>query len=99
MMFPGWLPLIRPGILSNPSAWLNPSGLSQDIFQVDKTGKVSTSRVLGLRRLDIHDPDWQKAMTAITESVQIFGSKQYLCFYERNEHGEYIQIPLDVAAL
>jgi hypothetical protein len=73
--------------------------LVQDAFQVDKTGKVSTPRVLGLRRLDIHDPDWQKAMTAITESVQIFGSKQYLCFYEKNEQGEYIQIPLDVAAL
>jgi hypothetical protein len=73
--------------------------LVQDAFQVDKTGKVSTARVLGLRRLDIHDPDWQKAMTAITESIQISGSKQYLRFYERNEQGEYIQIPLDVAAL
>jgi hypothetical protein len=73
--------------------------LVQDAFQVDKTGKVSRPRVLGLRRLDIHDPDWQKAMTAITESIQISGSKQYLRFYERNDLGEYIQIPLDVAAL
>ncbi|MDR0718127.1 MAG: DUF3164 family protein [Treponema sp.] len=73
--------------------------LVQDAFQVDKTGKVSTARVLGLRRLDIHDPDWQKAMTAITESIQISGSKQYLRFYERDEQGAYIQIPLDVAAL
>jgi hypothetical protein len=73
--------------------------LVQDAFLVDKTGKVSTTRVLGLRRLEIHDPDWQKAMTAITESIQILGSKQYLRFYERNDLGEYIQIPLDVAAL
>jgi hypothetical protein len=73
--------------------------LVQDAFQVDKTGKVSTARVLGLRRLDIHDPDWQKAMAAITESIQISGSKQYLRFYERNEQGEYIQVPLDIAAL
>jgi hypothetical protein len=73
--------------------------LVQDAFQVDKAGKVSTARVLGLRRLEIHDPDWQKAMAAITESIQILGSKQYLRFYERNEQGEYIQIPLDVAAL
>jgi hypothetical protein len=73
--------------------------LVQDAFHVDKAGKVSTARVLGLRRLDIHDPDWQKAMTAITESIQISGSKQYLRFYERNEQGEYIQVPLDVAAL
>jgi hypothetical protein len=73
--------------------------LVQDAFQVDKAGKVSTARVLGLRRLEIHDPDWQKAMTAITESIRISGSKRYLRFYERNEQGEYIQIPLDVAAL
>jgi hypothetical protein len=73
--------------------------LVQDAFQVDKTGKISTARVLGLRRLEITDPDWQKAMTAITESIQISGSKQYLRFYERNDQGEYIQIPLDVAAL
>jgi len=73
--------------------------LVNDAFQVDKTGKISTARVLGLRRLDIQDPDWQKAMTAITESVQITGTKQYLRVYERDENGEYQMIPLDVAAL
>ena len=74
--------------------------LVQDAFQVDKTGKISTSRVLGLRRLDIDDPDWQRAMAAISDSIQIAGSKQYLRFYERNdETGEYVNIPLDVAAL
>jgi hypothetical protein len=73
--------------------------LVNDAFQVDKAGKISTSRVLGLRRLEIHDPDWQKAMQAITESIQISGTKQYLRFYERDANGEYKQIPLDVAAL
>jgi hypothetical protein len=73
--------------------------LVNDAFQVDKTGKINTARVLGLRRLEIHDPDWQKAMTAITESIQVSGSKQYLRFYERDKNGEYRQIPLDVAAL
>jgi hypothetical protein len=73
--------------------------LVNDAFQVDKTGKISTARVLGLRRLEIHDPDWQKAMRAITESIQVSGSKQYLRFYERDGNGEYHQIPLDVAAL
>jgi hypothetical protein len=73
--------------------------LVNDAFQVDKTGKINTARVLGLRRLEIHDPDWQKAMQAITESIQVSGSKQYLRFYERDENGEYRQIPLDVAAL
>jgi hypothetical protein len=73
--------------------------LVNDAFQVDKAGKVSAARVLGLRRLEIQDPEWREAMRAITESIQISGSKQYLRFYERNELGEYTQIPLDVAAL
>jgi len=73
--------------------------LVNDAFQVDKTGKISTSRVLGLRRLDIQDPDWKKAMTAITDSVQVTGTKQYLRIYERDANGEYQMIPLDVAAL
>jgi len=73
--------------------------LVNDAFQVDKQGKISTSRVLGLRRLDIQDKDWQKAMTAITESLQVTGTKQYLRIYERDASGEYQIIPLDVAAL
>jgi hypothetical protein len=73
--------------------------LVNDAFQVDKAGNISTSRVLGLRRLEISDPDWQKAMQAITESIQITGSKQYLRFYKRDASGKYEQIPLDVAAL
>ena len=73
--------------------------LVNDAFQVDKQGKISTARVLGLRRLDIQDKDWQKAMTAITESLQVTGTKQYLRIYERDDSGEYQMIPLDVAAL
>ncbi|MDR1316557.1 MAG: DUF3164 family protein [Spirochaetales bacterium] len=73
--------------------------LVQDAFQVDKAGKINTARVLGLRRLEIHDEAWRKAMRAITESIQVCGNKQYLRFYERNEQGGYEQIPLDVAAL
>jgi hypothetical protein len=73
--------------------------LVNDAFQVDRAGRISTTRVLGLRRLEIKDPEWQKAMQAITESILVSGSKQYLRFYERNEQGKYVQIPLDVTAL
>ena len=74
--------------------------LVQDAFQTDKTGKINTARVLGLRRLEINDPEWQRAMAAIQDSITISGSKQYLRFYERNDTtGEYVNIPLDVAAL
>jgi hypothetical protein len=70
-----------------------------DAFQAGKAGKISMARVLGLRRFEIQDPKWRKAMRAVTESIQVSGSKQYLRFYERIERGEYGQIALDVAAL
>ncbi len=73
--------------------------LVNDAFQVDKTGNVSIRRVLGLRQLDIDDRDWKKAMDAISESVQVVGSKSYLRVYERSETGDYLPISLDVAGV
>lgn len=73
--------------------------LVNDAFYVDKTGKLNTARILGLRRLDIKDPEWQKAMQAITDSLQVAGSKEYMRIYERDKEGKYEQVPLDVAAL
>ena len=73
--------------------------LVDNAFAVDKQGKVSTERVLGLRRLQISNPKWLQAMQAITDSVQVVSSKTYMRFYERLDDGQYIQIPLDVAAL
>ncbi len=68
-------------------------------FAVDKQGNISTSRVLGLRRININDPKWIEAMKAITDSIQIASSKTYMRFYDRLEDGSYKQIPLDIAAL
>lgn len=73
--------------------------LVNDAFQVDKEGAVNTGRVLGLRRLAIDDPKWANAMTAISDSVRVTGSKPYIRFYERNEAGEYMPISLDVAGV
>ena len=73
--------------------------LVNDAFQVDKAGNVNIRRVLGLRSLDIDDKDWKKAMDAISESVQVMGSKSYLRLYERDEHGTYQPISLDVASV
>jgi hypothetical protein len=73
--------------------------LIDDAFYVDKAGKINTERVLGLRRLGITDAEWEKAMDAITDSIQVISSKTYMRFYERTDSGAYIQIPLDVAAL
>ena len=73
--------------------------LVDDAFYVDKTGNINKDRVLGLRRLKIEDREWQEAMQAISDSIQVVSSKTYIRFYQRNESGGYDQIPLDVAAL
>lgn len=71
--------------------------LINDAFQVDQAGNINTGRVLGLRRLPITDPEWQRAMTAIGEAVQVSGSKSYIRIYERDANGEYKSISLDLA--
>jgi hypothetical protein len=69
-------------------------------FDADKQGNISTGRVLGLRRLDIKDERWVKAMTAISEAVQVVGSKSYIRIYERiGNTDQYRPIPLDIAAV
>lgn len=74
--------------------------LINDAFQVDKEGKVSTTRVLGLRRHEIADEKWKKAMQAIGDSMLTVGSKRYVRFYERfGRADEYAPISLDIAAL
>jgi hypothetical protein len=67
-------------------------------FAVDKAGKINTGRVFALRRLDIDDPKWKRAMEAISDSVTIHSTKEYIRIYERNEKGDYIRVNLDIAS-
>ncbi len=72
--------------------------LINDAFQVDKSGNINTGRVLGLRRLDIQDDEWQRAMKAIGEALQVAGSKSYVRVYERiGTSSKYRPISLDMA--
>lgn len=64
--------------------------LINDAFYVEKDGSVNVARILGLRRLTIDDPQWQQAMEAITDSIQVSGKKEYLRFYLRDESGRHI---------
>ncbi|MDO8654216.1 MAG: DUF3164 family protein [Undibacterium sp.] len=74
--------------------------LVQDAFKTDSEGNLNHGRILGLRRLDIKDERWKRAMQAIGESVQVVGSKQYVRFYQRrDETDQYDAIALDMAAL
>lgn len=68
-----------------------------DAFNVDKEGKISTSRVLGLRRHNIQDAKWQQAMQAISDSIEVADTKPYLRIYERQADGSYKRLNLSVA--
>lgn len=68
-------------------------------FETDKAGNLNTNAVLALRRLDIDDPRWNRAMQAIGESLQVVGSKSYIRLYERvGNSDKYQLISLDVAS-
>jgi len=74
--------------------------LVNEAFRTDKAGEISTGRVLGLRRLEIQDERWQRAMQAISEAVQVVGSKSYVRVYERiGDSDQYAPIPLDIASI
>lgn len=76
---------------------INLKTLVLDAFQVDKEGKISTGRVLGLRRHNIDDPKWLQAMKAISDSIIVTDSKDYIRFYERDAENKYRAISLDFA--
>lgn len=72
--------------------------LINDAFQVDKAGRIDTDRVLSLRRLDIKDERWVRAMEAISASLSVSTSRTYIRIYERvGESDSYRQINLDLA--
>lgn len=73
--------------------------LVNNAFRVDQDGTIKTGQVLGLRRLNIQDERWQRAMAAIGDAVMIVGSKTYVRLYERDSRGEYLPISLDVAGV
>ncbi len=74
--------------------------LINDAFQVDKEGRINTGRILGLRRLNIPDDRWHRAMEAISDSLQVTGTTAYFRLYERVGNGDrYVSVPLDMAAV
>ncbi|WP_041523624.1 DUF3164 family protein [Gilvimarinus agarilyticus] len=74
--------------------------LVNDAFRTDRHGELRTNRVLALRRHDINDPRWIQAMEAISDALQVVGSKSYIRIYERvGKTDSYKQIPLDIAGV
>lgn len=73
--------------------------LVDDVFQVDKQGRINTGRILSLRRHDIDDDRWRRAMEAISESIQVRGNTAYVRLYAQDAYGKMQGVPLDFAAL
>lgn len=71
-----------------------------DAFAVDQAQNIRVQQVLGLRRLEIDDERWHRAMKAIGESIQIVRTKAYMRFRVRiGNTDQWRQIPLDIAAV
>lgn len=74
--------------------------LINDAFRADTKGEIRTARVLALRRLDIKDERWKRAMDAISEACQVAGSKDYIRVYERvGDSDQWKAISLDIAGV
>ena len=68
-------------------------------FEVDKQGNLNTARILTLRSVEIKDHRWLQAMQAISDSIQVMGSKSYIRVYVRKGDDDYEQIPLDISGV
>lgn len=69
-------------------------------FSSDKEGEINTGAVLALRRYDIQDTRWLRAMDAISEAVQVVGSRSYVRVYRRiGDTDQYQAIPLDISGV
>ena len=69
----------------------------QAAFDMDKEGRISVGKVLGLRRLQIDDDKWQRAMAAVTDSLNTHTTREYIRLHQRDEEtGEYVLVNADL---
>lgn len=64
-------------------------------FSVDKQGRINSSLLLKLRKLEINDPEWKKAMALLDESIFVKSSKMALRFRSKNDEGTWVEISLN----
>ena len=69
-------------------------------FRTDTKGQLKTAAILDLLRVEIEDSEWQAAMEALRDSIQVTGTAIYVRVYERIGNGDqYRQVPLDIAGV
>lgn len=70
----------------------------QDAFDVDKQGNINTGKILSLRRHNIEDERWKRAMDAISDAIQVIGTTPYIRVYERvGDSDQYRLLALNLA--
>lgn len=68
-------------------------------WPMDRPGHIHRESVLGLLRLNIDDPEWRAAQTAIRDSVRVRGTKSYLRVqYRSAPNGKWETMPINIAA-
>lgn len=69
-------------------------------FRTDTRGQLKTAAILDLLRVEIEDSEWQAAMEALRDSIQVTGTAVYVRVHERIGTGDqYRQVPLDIAGV
>ncbi|MDC7788003.1 DUF3164 family protein [Rhodoplanes sp. TEM] len=73
--------------------------LVEHAFQVDQEGRINRAALFQLRRLQIDDAGWIRAMEAIGAAIRVIGSKQYVRFYKRaTPRDAWVPITIDLAS-
>jgi len=74
--------------------------LVNQAFEVDKEGNFSIGRLMLLRKAEIKDPEWVRAMEAIANSISVYSTASYVRFYERiGDTDQWQALSLDLAKL
>ena len=63
--------------------------LIDQAFALNQSGRMDTRRVLALRKLNIIDEEWNKAMDIIADAVQVDTTKTYFQIHKRDKDGKY----------
>jgi len=71
----------------------------RDVFSTDRDNSLPVRRILRLRNYRFKDPDWEKAMDLINQSIDVTSTKDYISFYEKDEAGNWVQIVLNFSSV
>ena len=67
-------------------------------FSVDKQGRINTAMLLKLKRIDIQDDEWKKAMQLLDDSIFVKSSKMALRFRSKDTkvpEGGWVEVSLN----